>query len=946
MSFTNSEPDNDFTPNEFEELLNDFHPLHELDNIESPTDVFTTPTGPPSALIETAHVDVDQQSSLPIEPVESVNKPEAINMENQTDLAGHNVYHDDHAHFDLTPANFQLNYNDFEAGIIEGSALSREFTNPHEPSSAWVQTPVESQDSNQQLNASNVPENEFPNFDHLVALNEDGESPTLADFQEGKFPATIMPFLNPTALEFVPYTNMSSSSQDPQASYNSHVSNLAQSSLDLMPDEDDALFAPQLQHDNVSHNPIYTSQAPGISWQQLKQHFPAAAAQLNGNRRPSGVNNHAFGHQQMAPTHAPLGPRLDSLDQTFQQDRDQHPGNHDALYATHSYENSSNQQGQSSNVVHNFGSVQTMPNQTLNQYYGFNNTQSPHTGQAMSNLVPNQYHGNNQTSLDEYQGQYLSTNDFGNLSPYLPIGQFDHTDLGCDQSTTNLDRVVKSQQLGSNTTNNHPYARDFKGDRARDFKGDIAGSLKSQTFTRKDQARPLTPVQAKARHQHKKNHEKQKRKYNKKAEAKTTKHDPMHESPLRAYYNVQGDRSRLDDTVVAAAHTGMFSPPNRKLNERADYSHHNRPSQDNLSHQPQNNGFRLQDVTSQEPVHSMNVTPLLDYSSPVAQNQNIDDDQSSPDRFHINRDDLPAYSAPQCSCGEPDDLSMIGCSVYMHRDQEHQQFHLSCVGLSRLPEHSGAWSCPACRKPPIEVQQRQRARAHPRTSRINASNRVAEGILDENSVPAMSPALIRPQSTQSVARTKRAFTPDEDNYSDSSSPDNDSPQPQPKKRRIAALSQPSKRNAGQGKHTGWSEVEQLYCMRAMKEVKNSGECQRIDQLWDAIAIKMQARGYERTAGGVKNIWNRFLRERSGFDERANPRPEMMQTGLLKKKDDPEYKPRPRKGEQAQKRPYNKKKVVQSARQVSTAEDPDETQDAGEYDGTMTRGKNDYDVYYP
>jgi len=67
----------------------------------------------------------------------------------------------------------------------------------------------------------------------------------------------------------------------------------------------------------------------------------------------------------------------------------------------------------------------------------------------------------------------------------------------------------------------------------------------------------------------------------------------------------------------------------------------------------------------------------------------------------------------------------------------------------------------------------------------------------------------------------------------------------------------------------------------MKKVKNSGVCNRIDELWGEVSKRMeQEYGVIRSAAGVKNAWNRNLRAKSRFDERANPKPQMLRTGLL------------------------------------------------------------------
>lgn len=71
------------------------------------------------------------------------------------------------------------------------------------------------------------------------------------------------------------------------------------------------------------------------------------------------------------------------------------------------------------------------------------------------------------------------------------------------------------------------------------------------------------------------------------------------------------------------------------------------------------------------------------------------------------------------------------------------------------------------------------------------------------------------------------------------------------------------------------------CIRIMKKVKNSGKCNRIDELWGEVSKQMEHEyGIMRSAAGVKNAWNRNLRAKSRFDERAVPKPQMLRTGLL------------------------------------------------------------------
>jgi len=78
----------------------------------------------------------------------------------------------------------------------------------------------------------------------------------------------------------------------------------------------------------------------------------------------------------------------------------------------------------------------------------------------------------------------------------------------------------------------------------------------------------------------------------------------------------------------------------------------------------------------------------------------------------------------------------------------------------------------------------------------------------------------------------------------------------------------------------WRDVEDALAIKTMSELQINRAPGRIDQLWDEISQVMHKNGYNRSAGAVKNQWNRRLRAMCGVDERAIKRPDLLRTGLL------------------------------------------------------------------
>ncbi len=66
----------------------------------------------------------------------------------------------------------------------------------------------------------------------------------------------------------------------------------------------------------------------------------------------------------------------------------------------------------------------------------------------------------------------------------------------------------------------------------------------------------------------------------------------------------------------------------------------------------------------------------------------------------------------------------------------------------------------------------------------------------------------------------------------------------------------------------WLEEEKRQAIRLMKEIIDEKVVEG-EARFEETARRMQRLGYQRGWAGVKNVWNRGLRERSGYDERRN-----------------------------------------------------------------------------
>ena len=82
------------------------------------------------------------------------------------------------------------------------------------------------------------------------------------------------------------------------------------------------------------------------------------------------------------------------------------------------------------------------------------------------------------------------------------------------------------------------------------------------------------------------------------------------------------------------------------------------------------------------------------------------------------------------------------------------------------------------------------------------------------------------------------------------------------------------------KGSAWSDAEENMCITLLRNIKEAGLVSNVQKLWPIVEANMKSQGFDRSASAIKNHWNRHLRAKSGFDERANPRPDALRTGAL------------------------------------------------------------------
>ncbi|KAI9849705.1 MAG: hypothetical protein M1837_002831 [Sclerophora amabilis] len=284
-----------------------------------------------------------------------------------------------------------------------------------------------------------------------------------------------------------------------------------------------------------------------------------------------------------------------------------------------------------------------------------------------------------------------------------------------------------------------------------------------------------------------------------------------------------------------------------------------------------------------------------------------------------------------CHCRQPDDGStMIECNN--GTECPIQWYHLACTGLRSVPSESTKWECRLCRGldpfPRLpgagdgkrarddsddeddEGYEPGKGRSKPRKKARNEGSTRAEG---RNKGKAVS-------LSTAARRQKRRREEDEDEEDEDEGKIERESLPAPKRSRVKPASedveedgqtavhttggqspapaqqslaenngdeseddepiQGRRQNRHHAKPSAWSEDEETKTIEIMRRLIQEGRVKG-DKRWaETSRLLKQEHQIDRSAAAVKNQWNRFLRERSGVDERrgaAVNRP--MRTGL-------------------------------------------------------------------
>ena len=139
---------------------------------------------------------------------------------------------------------------------------------------------------------------------------------------------------------------------------------------------------------------------------------------------------------------------------------------------------------------------------------------------------------------------------------------------------------------------------------------------------------------------------------------------------------------------------------------------------------------------------------------------------------------------------------------------------------------------------------------------------------------------------------------------------------QPSKRRIPRPSKFQSKPKPSKKDRPWQALEREYVKVLMQEILTEQKFHKSEKKWTEISKHLMDRfQVDRSAGAVKNYWNRHGRQDSGIDERKNKRPDRMVTGVQ----DPESRREARK---------RKRKAMEEDSE-ETYEEDDEEDDEGE-----------------
>lgn len=204
--------------------------------------------------------------------------------------------------------------------------------------------------------------------------------------------------------------------------------------------------------------------------------------------------------------------------------------------------------------------------------------------------------------------------------------------------------------------------------------------------------------------------------------------------------------------------------------------------------------------------------------------------EQTSDRSKLHQARQNRYPEKQsCFCGKDDNEFMVKCADFRHefRFLGPVAAHIECV-MGNLPTaddiEEAEWYCQACTNfnntDPL--------------GRARDASAQDEKVLPNH--PLAGQVIIRRQSLQSRPQKRGSAIPKE---------------------------------SSRGK---WSEDEEEACIRIMTQVKTSNYEGTIDELWIEISRQMNLLGFSRTSAAVKNMWNRQLRYKSRFDERARKKP--------------------------------------------------------------------------
>lgn len=177
------------------------------------------------------------------------------------------------------------------------------------------------------------------------------------------------------------------------------------------------------------------------------------------------------------------------------------------------------------------------------------------------------------------------------------------------------------------------------------------------------------------------------------------------------------------------------------------------------------------------------------------------------------------------------------------------------LGLSKFP--FGEWYCPFCVGNRAQYAEKQAT--SPRSSSANQIHpRTQFGERETQTVTMSS------KKRKSISKGTLLSEPASNKKLPSSSQSN-------------PVSQNLLSSQNALKKENWKDNEKSYVITLMQEIVNEGEA--TEKKWSIISERLMSRySVDRSAGSVKNWWNRHGRAQSNIDERKKPKPDKLQTG--------------------------------------------------------------------